>query len=96
MKRKTTVPETDAGIERLLHLEEQLARAPVNSRRHHALRAGIRIETDAYRKSLDIEQAAATHDGKRSLTVGRGFLNRIAASRTPSRVPRHRTHSRSR
>jgi hypothetical protein len=40
----------------------QIARARSNSRAHRTLRAAIRIETDAYRKSLDTEQATATHD----------------------------------
>jgi len=54
-------PETDAGLERIKHLEEQLALAPVNSQQHRTLRAAIRVEAHAYRKSLDIEQASAVH-----------------------------------
>ena len=77
MKRKTTtarVTEAAAGLERLKHLEEQLAPMPVNGRRHRALRAAIRIEADAYRKSLDTEQATAMHDPKPRPAVGRGSL----------------------
>jgi hypothetical protein len=68
VKRKITVAraiETDAGLERIKHLAEQLAPAPVNSRRCRTLSAAIRIEADAYRKSLDTEQATATHDRDR-------------------------------
>ena len=68
MKRRITVgraPKGAAGLERIRHLEEQLAPTAVNSRQYRRLRAAIRIETDAYRKSLDFEQATATHDRKR-------------------------------
>jgi hypothetical protein len=74
VKRNTTVArvtEAAAGLERIKHLAEQLAPAPVNSRQHRTLSAAIRVEADAYRKSLDIEQATATHDGKLQLAVGR-------------------------
>jgi hypothetical protein len=56
--------EAEARLERITHLEEQLAPAPVNSRQYRRLRAAIRTEADAYRKSLDFEQATATHDAK--------------------------------
>ena len=65
MKRTHTVShvlEAEAGLERLVRLEKELALVPVNSRRHRALSAGIRIEAVAYRKILDIEQASANHD----------------------------------
>lgn len=67
MKRRITVgraPKGAAGLERIRHLEEQLAPTAVNSHQYRRLRAAIRIETDAYRKSLDFEQATATHDRK--------------------------------
>ena len=67
MKRRITVGRATkgtAGLERIRHLEEQLAPTAVNSRQYRRLRAAIRIETDAYRKSLDFEQATATHDRK--------------------------------
>ena len=67
MKRRITVgraPNGAAGLERIRHLEEQLAPTAVNSHQYRRLRAAIRIETDAYRKSLDFEQATATHDRK--------------------------------
>jgi hypothetical protein len=67
VKRNTTVARVAAGaagLERIRQLAEQLAPAPVNSRQHRQLRAAIRIEANAYRKSLDTAQATATHDGK--------------------------------
>jgi len=73
MKRNTSharVTEADAGLERIKHLEEQLAPTRANSREHRRLSAAIRIEADAYRKSLDIEQATAAH-GERLAAVGR-------------------------
>jgi hypothetical protein len=99
MKRNTTVArltEADVGLERITHLAEQLAPAPVNSRQHRTLSAAIRIEAAAYRKSLDTEQATATHDAKPQPAVGRGSLNRTSASRTPTLVPRRRIHHRRR
>lgn len=65
VKRDCTVAritKVAATLERIVDLETQLAAAPVHGRRRHGLRAAIRIEADAYRKSLDIEQASATHD----------------------------------
>lgn len=54
--------EQDAGLERLKQLEVELVPAPANSRKRRALTAAIRLEATAYRKSLDADQAAATHD----------------------------------
>jgi hypothetical protein len=45
------------------------------------------------RKSLDTEQATATHDARPQPAVGRGSLNRTSASRKPTLVPRRRIHS---
>ena len=73
VKRKTTVArvdETHARLERIKHLAEQLAPAPVDSRQRHRLSAAIRIEADAYRKSLDIEQAAASRRPHPRLPIG--------------------------
>jgi hypothetical protein len=95
VKRNTTVArviEADAGLERIKHLVEELAPAPVNSHQHRALSAAIRVEADAYRKSLDTEQAMATHDAKPHATVGLGSLNRKSASRKPTLAPRRRIH----
>jgi hypothetical protein len=68
--------ETDARVTRILQLETQLATSPANSRRHRTLSAAIGIEADAYRKSLDTEQATARHDAKRPHIVGLGWLKR--------------------
>jgi hypothetical protein len=83
VKRNTAVDrvaEADAGLERIKHLEEQLALEPLNSRQHRTLSAAIRIEANVYRKSLDTEQAAATHDAKPQPAVGLGTLNRTSRS----------------
>jgi hypothetical protein len=69
-----------AGLERIKDLAEQLAPVPVNSRQHDRLRAAIRGEAAVYRKSLDIEQATATHDAKRPPAVGRGTLKRTSTA----------------
>ena len=66
--------ETDTRLELIRRLSQQVADAPTNSRRHQRLRAAIRVVAVAYRKSLDIEQATATHDPKRLPPVGRGSL----------------------
>jgi hypothetical protein len=59
--------KAEAILERIVHLGEQLALAPVNSKPHRALSVAIRIEAAAYRECLDTEQATATHDAKPSL-----------------------------
>lgn len=64
--------EQEAGLERLKQLEEQMAPAPPHSRERRALAAAIRIEATAYRKSLDADQAAATHDRERDSREPRG------------------------
>ena len=70
--RVTRAVEAVAGLERLKHLEHQLAAAPRASRQHRTLSTAIRIEADAYRKSLDVDQATAMHDLHPLLGVGRG------------------------
>ena len=100
MKGNTPVARvkvTDAGLERIKRLvEEQLARAAVNSRQHRALSAAIRIETDVYRKSLDTEQARATHDREiPARSPARISEPPIHRSKTES-VPRRKIHTRSR
>jgi hypothetical protein len=54
----------EAGLERIKHLEELLARARVKNRRQPELIRAIQIEANAYRKILDREQAAATRDSR--------------------------------
>jgi hypothetical protein len=96
VKRNITVArvtEADAGLERIKHLAQQLASAPVNSHQHRRLSAAIRFEADAYRKSLDADQATATHDGKLA-AVGRGSFNGTFASRTASLVAHPGIYSR--
>jgi len=64
VKRKTKAARmmaSAAGLDRLKHLEDELASVPARSRRARQLSAAIRVEADAYRKSLDVEQATATH-----------------------------------
>ena len=63
--------EPDAGLESIKRLEEQLALAPINTQQHRTLRAAIRVEAEAYRKSLDIAQASAMHDGRCDTLGGR-------------------------
>jgi hypothetical protein len=69
------VTEADARLERITRLAEQLASAPLKSRLQRTASAAIRIEAAAYRKSLDTEQATATHDAKPQPAVGRGSLS---------------------
>jgi hypothetical protein len=66
MKRNTIArdTETDARLELIKDLSQQAADAPTTSRQHQRLSAAIRVEASAYRKSLDTEQATATHDAK--------------------------------
>jgi hypothetical protein len=78
MRRNTPVArdsETDTRLELIRHLAEQVAAAPAHSRQHRTLSAEIRVEAAAYRKSLDTEQAAATHDADPRPAVERGSLN---------------------
>jgi len=84
-----------AGLERIKHLEAQLAAAPVQSRQHHTLTVAIRSEAAAYRKSLDDEQTTATHDANPLAGVGNGSLKGTSVFRTPILVARRRIHSRS-
>jgi hypothetical protein len=62
-------PDLYAGLERIKHLESEFVRTSVHSRRHRELAQAIRIEAAAYRKSLDNDQAAATHDSNRRIVV---------------------------
>jgi hypothetical protein len=60
---------SDAGLERIRHLEEQCSRAPINSGRHRLLARAIRIEAELYRKSLDTAQSSEQFDAKPDLPV---------------------------
>jgi hypothetical protein len=79
--------EVDAGLERIKHLEEQLAPALVNGRQRRGSMAAIRIEAEVYRKSHDTEQARATYDPKPQFADGSGSLNRIAGFRNRPSSP---------
>ena len=59
----------DAGLARIRHLEERLARTSVNSGRYREFAKAIRIEADLYRKSLDTAQAARRFAVKPALPV---------------------------
>ena len=90
-KKVTRVIEAAAGLERLKHLEDQLASAPSDRRTRHALSMAIRVEAEAYRKSLDTEQANAKHDPRPQLAVGLGSLHRPSTSPKPTLAFRRRT-----
>jgi hypothetical protein len=64
------IAEAACGLERIKRLGEHLASAPVNSREHRVLSAAMRVEADAYRKSLDTEQATAAHDAQPRPKIG--------------------------
>jgi hypothetical protein len=59
----------DAGLARIRHLEEQLARRSVNSGRRREFAKAIRVEAHLYRKSLDIPQTARRFEVKPALPV---------------------------
>jgi hypothetical protein len=81
-----------AGLERLKDLEDQLALAPRHSRQRRTLVMAIRVEADAYRKSLDLEQAMATHDPHSRFVVEPGSpKSPLGVSIRESR-PRRRTN----
>ncbi|MBP1779876.1 MAG: hypothetical protein H6Q86_5887 [candidate division NC10 bacterium] len=66
-RRETAVvapptPDATVGLERIKQFSRRLARTPVSRRQRRALTEAIRIEADAYRKSLDTEQVMAKHD----------------------------------
>jgi hypothetical protein len=56
--------EGDAGLERIMKLEELLAGSPANSPERRRLAGAIRLEAAGYRKSLDADQAARRLDRK--------------------------------
>jgi hypothetical protein len=77
-------PDAYAGLERIKHLEEQFARASVDSREHRHLAAAIRIEAVAYRKSLDAGQAAAMRGREPRLDAGSSSPTRKPAAGKPA------------
>ena len=56
---RSPVQSEDSGLERLKNLEVRLALARAGSDERLGLTGAIRFEADAYRKSLDDEQAKA-------------------------------------
>jgi hypothetical protein len=89
-------PDAYAGLERIKHLEEQFARASVESREHRLLAAAIRIEAVAYRKSLDADQAAATRGRESRLDAGSVSPTRKPAPGKPAPVRHGKTGRRGR
>jgi hypothetical protein len=63
------------GLERILLLEQKLARVPVISRQHRQLTKAIEIAAAAYRITLDNEQASAAH-GPSDRATARHFPRR--------------------
>jgi diguanylate cyclase (GGDEF)-like protein/PAS domain S-box-containing protein len=56
----------DAGLARIRHLEEQLARTSVKNGRHREFAKAIRIEADLYRKSLESAEEALFFEQQRA------------------------------
>ena len=54
--------DAEARLERIKELQRLLAESPVNSLQHREWTDALRIEAAAYRKSLDVDQAAKTLD----------------------------------
>jgi hypothetical protein len=80
-----TSPDAYAGLERIKHLEEQLARASVDSAERRMLAAAIRIEAVTYRKSLDNDQAAAMRGREPRLDAGPGSPTGTPGKAAPAR-----------
>jgi hypothetical protein len=87
------VTESETTLERIKHLERQLASATVNSFQHRQLNAAIQIEANLYRKSLDTEQATAIHDAEPPLTSRPGSWRATFLSRRPALGRRIRSRS---
>jgi hypothetical protein len=81
--RESSHRDAEVGLERIIDFEEQLAHTPVNSRRRRELTEAMRIETDAYRKSLDTEQVRASHDLHAPATRPAVSRSRHGHRRTP-------------
>jgi hypothetical protein len=86
------VNDLDARLERIMYLEACLARARRTGRRPRALKTAIRIEAAAYRKSLDIDQVAATRDSKPE--PGLDPVSHVAATNARSQSPNRRRGAR--
>jgi hypothetical protein len=82
--------KAEAILERIVHLAEQLALAPVNSKPHRALSVAIRIEAAAYRECLDTEQGHG--DTRRETVAGWSFpkANNVPRKKERNVRPRRR------
>jgi hypothetical protein len=78
-------PDAYAGLERIKHLEEQLARASVDRAERRMLAAAIRIEAVTYRKSLDTDQAAAMRGREPRLDAAAGSPTGTPGKAAPAR-----------
>jgi hypothetical protein len=58
-----------ARLERIKKLGQLLAESAANSLQHRELTESIRIEAAAYRKSLDVDQAAKIRDPRPRRTI---------------------------
>lgn len=54
--------DSEAAVDRIRLLEETLARTPAGGGMRRSLARAIRIQADAYRKALDVEQASEKFD----------------------------------
>jgi hypothetical protein len=84
-------PDAYAGLERIKHLEQQFARARVDSRERRRLAAAIRLEAIVYRKSLDTGQAAAMLGREPRLAAGPGSPTRKSAPGQAASARHHTT-----
>jgi hypothetical protein len=69
MSKSNRHDDADAGLERIKTLGELLAASPVNSLPRRKLADAIRLEAAAYRKSLDVDQAAKRLDRKHTRKI---------------------------
>ena len=69
MSKSNMHGDADAGLERIKKLGQLLAETSANSLQHRELTKAIRIEAVAYRKSLDIDQAAKLLDPRPRRTI---------------------------
>jgi len=58
-------------IDRIWTLATQLSRTRTNSARHRRLIRSMRVETAAYRRALDVEQAGEAFDRNRNRRISR-------------------------
>jgi hypothetical protein len=66
---QSPAPDADAGLERIKRLEQRLALESDDSTARRELAEAVRIEAGLYRRSLDTQQAAATHSKKSERSI---------------------------